>query len=138
MAQEAKTKPTKQSVTAFLSTVKDDARRRDCKTVLAIMKSLTKAPPKMWGPSIVGFGTYHYVYASGHEGDWPLAAFSPRKRDLPLYIMQGFAKREALIKKLGKCKTGKSCVYIRSLDDVDLPTLKALIKESVAHVKRTP
>ncbi|MEK7315462.1 MAG: DUF1801 domain-containing protein [Candidatus Eisenbacteria bacterium] len=133
---ELKTKQTMKSVTAYLATIEDADRRRDCRTVSAIMKSITKAAPKLWGTSIVGFGTYRYVYASGQEGDWPLTAFSPRKQNLTVYIMPGFARYPALMKKLGKFKTGKSCLYLKSLDEVDLPTLKALIKESVAFMKR--
>lgn len=133
---EAKTKMTGKSVAAFLAGVTDDRRRRDCKTVLAIMKAATKAPPKMWGPSIVGFGTYTYVYASGRTGVWPRIGFSPRKRDLTLYIMTGYDRFPALMKKLGKYKNGKSCLYVKSLDDIDLPTLKTLVKESVAWMKR--
>lgn len=133
---EPKTKQTTKSVTAFLATVKDERRRRDCRTVMALMKAATKAPAKMWGPSIVGFGTYRYVYASGREGDWPRIAFSPRKSDLTLYVSPGFEGYPALMKKLGKVKTGKVCVYIKSLDDVHMPTLKALIKGSVQHMKR--
>jgi hypothetical protein len=91
----------------------------------------------MWGPSIVGFGSYHYVYASGREGDWPLTGFSPRKQDLTLYIMAGFDRYEALMAKLGKCRTGKSCLYIKRLADVDLRVLKQLVSESVKYMKRT-
>lgn len=133
---ELKTKQTTKSVTAFLATIEDADRRRDCRTVLAIMKSITKATPKMWGTNMVGFGTYRYVYASGQEGDWPLTAFAPRKQNLTVYIMPGFARYPALMKKLGKFKIGKSCLHLKSLDDVHLPTLKALIKESVAFMKR--
>lgn len=133
---ELKTKKTEQSVAAFLAALEDEERRRDCKKVLAIMKSITKSQPKMWGTSIVGFGAYRYVYASGQSGDWPLTGFSPRKQNLTLYIMPGFDKYPALMKRLGKFKTGKSCLYLKSLDDVDLPTLKTLIRESVATMKR--
>ncbi|HEY6573054.1 MAG TPA: DUF1801 domain-containing protein [Candidatus Eisenbacteria bacterium] len=137
MAKSAlKTRRTERSVAAFLATIEDEDRRRDCRAVLAIMKKITRAEPKMWGSSIVGFGTYHYVYASGQEGDWPITAFSPRKQALTIYIMPGFDRYPALMKKLGKFKTGKSCLYLKSLADVDLPTLKALIKESVAYMKR--
>jgi len=131
-----KTKQTERSVAAFLATIKDDDRRRDCRSILAIMKKITRAEPKMWGTSIVGFGAYHYVYASGQEGDWPVTAFSPRKQALTIYIMPGFDRYPALMRKLGKFKTGKSCLYLKSLADVDLPTLKMLIKESVAYMKR--
>jgi hypothetical protein len=91
----------------------------------------------MWGSSIVGFGTYHYIYASGQEGDWPVAAFSPRKQNLTLYITPGvFEKYTDLMKKLGKCKTAKSCLYIKRLDDIHMPTLKQLIKASLVELKK--
>jgi len=133
---EPKTKQTDRSVSAFIAAIKDEGRRRDCLAVLAMMKGVTRSDPKMWGTSIVGFGTYHYVYASGQEGDWPLTGFSPRKQNLTLYIMPGFDGYPALMRRLGKVKTGKSCLYLKSLDDVDLPSLKELIKRSVATMKR--
>jgi hypothetical protein len=101
------------------------------------MKQVTKSEPKMWGSSIVGFGTYHYKYESGREGDWFITGFSPRKQNLTLYIMGGFARYDELMKQLGKHKTGKSCLYIKYLADVDLPTLKKLIQESVSHMRKT-
>jgi hypothetical protein len=132
---EAKTKPTKASVTQFLNEIPDPARRADCFTVAQMMEEITGSKPQMWGPSIVGFGTYHYKYASGHEGDWPLTGFSPRKGDLTLYLMMGFAKHDELLGQLGKHKTGKSCLYIKRLADIHLPTLKKLIKASVRDLK---
>src|SRR5215203_6871341 len=99
---ELKTKPTQASVKDFLNHITHEDRRRDCFAVAKIMEEITGAKPKMWGPSIVGFGTYHYKYASGREGDWPVAAFSPRKKDLTVYLMMGFQKHEELMKKLGK------------------------------------
>ena len=132
---EAKTKPTKASVTEFLNKISDAARREDCFTVAKMMEEITGSKPRMWGPSIVGFSTYHYKYASGHEGDWPVAAFSPRKNDLTLYLMPGFQKRAELMSQLGKHKTGKSCLYIKRLSDIHLPTLKKLIKVSVKDLK---
>ncbi len=99
------------------------------------MEEITGDKPKMWGPSIVGFGTYHYKYASGREGDWPIAAFSPRKKDLTLYIMMGFEKHTELMEKLGKHSMGKSCLYIKRLSDIHMPTLKKLIKTSVKQLK---
>ena len=132
---ELKTKLNNASVPKFLSTVKDPQRRKDCQTVLRIMKAATKSPPQMWGSSIVGFGTYHYVGKSGREGDWMLTGFSPRKQNLTLYIMAGFNRYPALMKKLGKYKTGVGCLYLNSLDDVHIPTLKTLVKESVAFMK---
>lgn len=131
-----KTKPTNQSVEEFLNTIADESRRRDCFAVLALMKAVTRAEPKMWGDSIVGFGSYHYKYASGHEGDWFLTGFSPRKRDLTLYIMAGFDRYGALLEKLGKFKTGKSCLYIKKLDDVDRQVLQELVRQSVQEMAR--
>jgi hypothetical protein len=133
---ELKTKRNKQSVNQFLDSIENDTRRRDAKAVLKLMKDVTGEKPEMWGDAIVGFGTYHYVYASGRTGDWFLVGFSPRKANLTLYIMAGFATYAALMKKLGKHKTGKSCLYINTLDDVDMETLRALIRESVAHMKK--
>ena len=128
---ELKTKKTKASVAAFLDQISDDQRRKDCQRVLKIMKEATGEQPRMWGSSIVGFGAYKYRYASGHEGEWPIIGFSPRKNDLTLYIMPGFADYTELMAKLGKHKTGKSCLYIKKLDDVELPVLKKLITKSV-------
>ena len=131
---ELKTKPNEQSVEAFLNSVEDEKKRQDCFTILEIMKQITKAEPQMWGTSMVGFGTYHYKYESGREGDWFVAGFSPRKQNLTLYIMAGFSRYDELLSKLGKFKTGKSCLYINKIEDVDLKTLKELIKQSVAYV----
>ena len=128
---EPKTKPTKASVKEFLNQIPDKERREDCFTVAKIMEEITGDKPKMWGPSIVGFGTYHYKYASGHEGDWPVAAFSPRKKDLTIYMMVGFDKNTELMEKLGKHSVGKSCLYIKRLSDIHVPTLKKLIKKSL-------
>lgn len=133
---ELKTKKTAASVEEFILTVEDETRRDDCFAVLNLMKSITKAEPAMWGSSIVGFGTYHYIYASGQEGDWPTVGFSPRKQNLTLYIMPGFENRLELIKKLGKCKTSKGCLYIKRLEDIHLPTLKQLLKVSLQDLKK--
>ena len=114
----------------------DPKRRADCFTLLQLMREATGEPAVMWGPSIVGFGTYHYVYASGREGDWPVTGFAPRKKELTLYFMSGFDRHAALMKKLGKYKTGKSCLYIRTLDDIHIPTLRQLVKDSVAAMKK--
>lgn len=132
---ELKTKPTENSVAEFLATIPDEPKRADALAVAKLMKLITKKQPKMWGPSIVGYGTYHYKYDSGREGDWFLAGFSPRKQNLTIYIMSGFARREALMKKLGKYKTGKSCLYVNKLADIDLAVLTELISESVAYLK---
>jgi hypothetical protein len=133
---ELKTKRTGESVDAFLDAIDDETRRKDCRTVLKIMKKATKAKPKMWGPSIVGFGNYHYKYESGREGDWFLAGFSPRKRDLTLYIVAGFDRYEALMARLGKHSTGKSCLYIKRLSDIDTTVLEELVTASVQHMKQ--
>ncbi len=134
---ELKTKPNEQSVEAFLNGVEDEKKRQDSFAILEIMKQITKTEPKMWGPSIVGFGTYHYKYDSGREGDWFVAGFSPRKQNLTLYIMGGFSPHGELLGRLGKFTTGKGCLYIKKIEDVDLPTLKELIKQSVANVSKS-
>ncbi len=128
---ELKTKPTEASVKEFLNQIADKERREDCFAVAKIMEEITGEKPKMWGPSIVGFGNYHYKYASGREGDWPLTGFSPRKKDLTLYIMMGFEKHPELMEQLGKHSVSKSCLYIKRLSDIHLPALKKLIKASV-------
>lgn len=133
---EPKTKPTQDSVKEFLNQIPDPERRQDCLAVAKIMEEITGDKPKMWGPSIVGFGTHHYKYASGREGDWPVAAFSPRKKDLTLYILTGSDKEDELVKQLGKHSVGKSCLYIKRLSDIHVPTLKKLIKASVKHVQK--
>jgi hypothetical protein len=131
---ELKTKQNDQSVEAFLNGIADEKRRQDCFTVLNLMKQVTRAEPKMWGDSIVGFGNFRYKYESGREGDWFLAGFSPRKQNLTLYIWAGFAGYSELMKKLGKYKTGKSCLYIKKIDDIDLSVLKELVERSVAYM----
>ena len=133
---ELKTKETDASVDAFLDRIVDETRRKDCFTLVQIMKKATRAEPRMWGTGIVGFGTYHYQYASGREGDWPIIGFSPRKQDLTLYIGSGFEGYGELLAKLGKHKTAKSCLYIKRLADVDLTVLKELISASVKHKKQ--
>ncbi len=130
-----KTQKTNASVSAFLKGIADDERRKDCQTLVRIMKAAVGTPPKMWGPSIVGFGHYHYKYASGRENDWFLAGFSPRKQDLTLYLMSGLDRHDALVARLGKYKTGKSCLYVKRLADIDIAVLKELIAESVKHMK---
>lgn len=129
-----KTRKTNASVTIFLKSVADDDRRKDCQTLVRLMKRAVGAEPKMWGSSIVGFGHYHYKYVSGRENDWFLAGFSPRKQDLTLYIMAGFDRYDALMDKLGKHKTGKSCIYIKRLADIDVAVLEELISASVKHM----
>lgn len=133
---ELKTTKNDASVAAFIADVEPEQKRQDCEKVIDIMSAITKAEPVMWGSSIVGFGHYHYVYESGREGDWMLCGFSPRKQNLVLYIMSGFSEYDELMSKLGKYKTGKSCLYLNKLSDVDLKVLKELIKRSVAHMKK--
>lgn len=132
---ELKTKPNRKSVKAFLDTVSDPQKRKDCDTLVQLMKGITKSEPKMWGDSIVGFGEYHYKYASGREGDWFQAGFSPRKQNLTLYIMTGNKRHSDLMQNLGKHKIGKSCLYIKKLGDVDQKVLKEIVKESVSYLK---
>jgi len=134
---ELKTKLNDASVDDFLNAIKDEQVRQDCRTIAEIMQKAAKAEPKMWGSSIVGFGSYHYKYASGREGDWMLTAFSPRKQNITLYIYGGFEGYDDLMAQLGKYSCGKSCVYIKRLSDVHLPTLKKLIKTSVKHMLKT-
>ena len=134
---ENKTQATSNSVNEFLDKVEDAQRKQDCYTVSALMQEITGEPPVLWGPSIVGFDKYHYKYASGHEGDFMITGFSPRKQNLTLYIMAGFSKYDELMSKLGKYKTGKSCLYIKSLKDIDMVVLKELITESVNYMRTT-
>lgn len=136
MAQ-AKTRQTKASVAAFLAAIDDPVRRKDCKTIAALMQDATGAKPKMWGTSIVGFGSYHYRYASGHEGDSCLTGFSPRKDALTLYLMLGgLDGHSELLKALGKHKASKGCLYIKKLEDVDLGVLRKLVNAAVARLKK--
>lgn len=130
-----KTIPQDSSVEAFLDQVADPDKRADSYALLEIMKTVTGEQPVMWGSSIVGFGSYHYRYASGREGDWMLTGFSPRKQQMSLYIMSGFDQFEELLNALGKYKTGKSCLYIKSVSDIDVEVLKQLIKASVEYLK---
>ena len=134
---ELKTKPNSASVKTFIDGIADEQRRKDCRAIMKLMKEATGAPPKMWGSNIVGFGAYHYKYASGREGDWFLVGFSPRKQNLTLYIIAGFEQYAGLMKKLGKYKTGKSCLYINKLEDIHLPTLKQLVARSAKHMVKT-
>ena len=133
---ELKTKVNDASVEGFLNSVTDEQQREDCFEILRLMKQVTKEAPKMWGSSIVGFGSYHYKGASGREGDWLLTGFSPRKQNLTLYIMGGFDLHKDLLKKLGKHKTSVGCLYIKKLDDVDKEVLKELVAESVRITKK--
>lgn len=133
---ENKTKATKASVTEFMNSIADPQKRADARKVAAMMRRVTGKRAKMWGSSIVGYGTYHYKYASGREGDFMVAGFSPRKQALTVYIMAGFGRFDALVAKLGKYKTGKSCLYIKRLSDVDEKVLEKLIAESVKYMRK--
>lgn len=134
---EMKTQATDANVDDFLRSIPDDARRQDCLRVLEIMKRVTGDEPKLWGPAMVGFGSYHYRYESGREGDWFVTGFSPRKANLTLYIMAGFDRYAELLERLGKFKTGKSCLYVKKLADVDEAVLTELIAASVEHMRRS-
>ena len=132
---ENKTKPTKLSVPAFIAAVTDATRRADAKALVKLMQSATGEKPKMWGPSIIGFGSYHYKYDSGREGDMPLIGFSPRKAATVLYNMSGFSGSESLRARLGKHTTGKGCLYIKKLDEVDQKVLETLVVKSVGAMR---
>ena len=134
---ELKTKENEGDVEAFLNRVENEKRRQDSFTILKLMNDVTGEKPKMWGDSIVGYGRYHYKYESGREGDWFLAGFSPRKQNLTLYIMSGFDQYDKLLAQLGKYKTGKSCLYVNKIEDVDLETLRELVRLSVEHMAQT-
>ena len=130
---ELKTRPTTASVTGFIKRQPDVQTRADCLTLVALMEQVTGEKAVMWGPSIIGFGTYRLRYADGSEADWPIAGFSPRKKDLTLYLLDVFDRRPDLMKKLGKHRTGKVCLYIRRLEDVDMKVLKELVVASVRY-----
>ncbi|HLF11094.1 MAG TPA: DUF1801 domain-containing protein [Gammaproteobacteria bacterium] len=132
---DIKTKQTDVSPTAFINQVEDEQKRKDAHELVALMKKITGKPPKMWGPSIVGFGTYHYKYASGREGDMPLTGFSPRKPNLVLYLGPGLQDK-GLTGKLGKHTMGKGCLYIKKLDDVDRDVLRELVTKSVEEMRK--
>jgi hypothetical protein len=130
-----KTVPTGKSVSEFLEGISQPKKKADANKLLEIMKSITGEEPAMWGPSIIGFGSYHYRYDSGREGDMLLTGFSPRAQNFSLYIGAGAEHNRELLKNLGKFSTGKSCLYIKSLDAVDLEVLKKIIKTSYEHYK---
>ena len=133
MAYEPKTKPTEVSVQEFIEEIQQPQKKEDAYALLSLFAEVTGEEAEMWGPSIIGFGKYHYRYASGHEGDAPLAAFSPRKTALTFYFMLPDGKREELLAKLGKHKIGKGCVYVNKLSDIDTAVLKEMIREDIAH-----
>jgi hypothetical protein len=132
---ELKTIPNEKSVTRFINSIDDDKKRQDCWKLFQIMQEASGETARMWGDSIVGYGSYHYKYASGREGEWFLTGFSPRKKDLTLYIMAGFEHYAQLLQGLGKHKTGKSCLYIKRIEDIDLGVLKELVERSVTHMR---
>lgn len=132
---ELKTQKNDASVKAYLDAITDEQRRSDCYTIHEIMQHITGYPGSMWGDSIVGYGSYHYKYESGREGDWMLVGFSNRKQSISLYIMSGFSRYDDLLKKIGKHKTGKACLYINQLNDIDLDVLKEMISGSVNYMK---
>lgn len=134
---ELKTKVNNASVADFLSSIPNEQKRRDAFEVLELMQDITKEPAKMWGSSMVGFGTYKYKYASGREGEWFITGFSPRKQDLTIYLNSGFENHSNLMEQLGKYKTGKVCLYVKKLEDIKLPVLKKLIKASISQLKKT-
>lgn len=129
------TTPNKASVTKFINAVENDTRRKDAKTLLALMKKVTGDKAVMWGPSIIGFGEYHYKYDSGREGDFMLVGFSPRKANTVLYVLGSLDKNDPLLKKLGKYKRGVSCLYVNKLEDVDMSVLEKLIRKSYDATK---
>lgn len=133
---ENKTQATDASVESYLSAIEDESRRKDCEALAKLMAKATKQKAKMWGTSIVGFGSYHYKYESGREGDSCLTGFASRKGDISIYLMAGFPGREALFAKLGKHKMAKACLYVRKLSDIDLKVLEQLVAGSVAERKR--
>ncbi|MBW3671899.1 MAG: DUF1801 domain-containing protein [Acidobacteria bacterium] len=133
---ELKTRESEESVDAFIESIEDEPKLSEARAICHLMREVTGEEPKMWGGSIVGFGQYHYKYESGREGDWFLTGFSPRKQNLSLYIMAGFDQYDELMKRLGKHRTGKSCLYIKTLDDVDETVLRELISRSVEHMRQ--
>jgi len=137
MAAENKTKATDASVEKFIKGVTDKQKQADCRTIIDLMQTATKAPPKMWGSAIVGFGERHLKYDSGREMDWMIIGFSPRKQNLTLYIPGGLDQQADLFEKLGKHTTGKGCLYINKLEDVNMPTLKKIIQRSIKLAKTT-
>ena len=131
-----KTTKTTQSVDEFINRVESEIKRDDSRRLVDIMTQITGEKPYMYGPTIIGFGNYHYKYASGHEGDAPLAGFSPRKEAISLYFACDFPEREKLIEKLGKCKVAVSCVYVKKLEDIDEDVLKKMISASIKHTQK--
>lgn len=134
---ELKTTKSKASVTAFINAVEDDQVRKDCEAVSALMQKITKAKPAMWGPGIIGFGSVRLRYATGRELDWMVTGFAPRQGNITLYVLGDYPERDALLARLGPHKASDSCLHIKRLSDVHLPTLTKLIATAVRHVKKT-
>lgn len=132
---EPKTKPSKTSVAGFVAK-QPESIRADTQALIDMMEALSGAPPVLWGSSIIGFGRYTYVYASGKSGDWPIIGLSPRKKNLVVYLMSGFEDEEKLLAKLGKHTKGKSCLYVQRLSDLHIPTLKTLMKKSISKMRK--
>ncbi|HNF42215.1 MAG TPA: DUF1801 domain-containing protein [Ferruginibacter sp.] len=130
-----KTTENNDSVAAFVKKITDADRRKDCQAIIDIMEKQSGFPAKMWGSAIIGFGTYHYKYESGREGDAPLVGFSPRKTEFALYLSSEFDKRDELLKQFGKHKTAKACVYVKKLEDVNVDVLKKMISNSIKHTR---
>lgn len=133
---ENKTKPTDVSVAEHLAAIADEARRADCAILDKLMRKITRHTPRMWGPTIIGYGRYHYTYASGHSGESCLAGFAPRKGDISIYFSPEYPDRDALLARLGKHKMGKACLYVRRLSDIDLSVLEQMVSASVGEIKR--
>lgn len=131
-----KTTPTEHSVEKFLNSVPDERKRKDSIIICNIMREETGLQPKMWGPAIIGYGAYHYKYESGHEGDAPFLGFSPRKDAIVLYLSNDFEGREELLKKFGKHKTGKVCIYLKKIEDIDISVLKEMVSRAFKHTKK--
>lgn len=136
MSYELKTKLNDADVEAFLEKIPDSQKRQDCKDICKLMQQVTEQPPKMWGSSIVGFGSYHYKYSSEQEADWLAIGFSPRAQNITLYIMNGFDAYDDLLQKLGKHSTGKSCLYVKRLADIDMAVLQDLVRQSYSYVQK--
>jgi Domain of unknown function (DU1801) len=136
MKTEVKTKVTDASVSKFIESIPDDAQRNDCRLIVEMMRKASKAEPKMWGSSIIGFDSYHYIGKSGREGDWLLAGISPRKQALTLYMCGGWQWNSDLLKKLGKHSLGMGCLYIKRLEDVNAPLLRKLIGDSLKRARK--
>ena len=136
MAEVNKTQETTASVEAFIAKVADATRREEARTILALMRRATGLEPKLWGTALIGFGRYHYRYATGREGDMPLAAFSPRKKEITVYVMSGTRSQAALLKRLGRHRIGGACLYLPALGDIDLGVLEQIVKRSAAMTQR--